>query len=1025
MTDKPALYDELWQQLYSGSEIGRVLEVLTRLADLHERGELSVKERYDLQWRAFLILKELTAETADEAQKLILENLLPQCLTTHPEASYELYQHRECLVEWLSQYPEEVHHNLRDKVLDKAHASLKASDARPACWTISQIGYRTDEIVDALWETIDRDGDDVGDTAIAVIASLGVPTDQRKPILEELHRRAARGYKQPIASGMIQLADPASAEVVYRCWIVDSGRELSPMERSVALSVLFHILDANNEDDNLQSQVWQWLTTLAEQKPEFFQELHLGPIGPACNSDLVIPTMLRWIGQSLEEAGNLSWQRYRIGLRLEECVRPRQLEGWKRFLSDRTIEALRQDACQDTGSESALTTQGTSVKRKSWNTALRAGYEQSLDWFEAAAIPETNRFVQQWIMKKLSCFRFEPLPEFVTGLITKDYDRATAGGDGQEFARRLAAIQMARSTASSEAFDALLNFGLQSEGKAFMDSVYALTEVALYLLDRRETVVIDGLVHAIIHREEHQRSAAAYAIGYIASVSPDLFQDQIEQIVRAFLDEEREPYERSSLIATLKYLKDWKIPDDLAAQLKDWAHRPDQWIGGSSLEVLGYRGFLCDDRDLLRGVLGLQQVDGGWDLDPGADRFEWAPHIIGLLYFKQPETFSPALASLVNALDWLSVPQVYDWLLLSHGASDQPALPDAISDALVQRVYETQTSVHSETQVFQVLQELAPEKLAQEGWRDYWDDWLSDGRVALAEALGKAQLELAARDKAVSKLQRLVRDGKYEVRRSAYRALARQSMDDLLRICLSWLRAPSTELRLRAAEGCGWLDCAIDDKGSDAFEELHRVLIADSEKLVREAAQRAWKERRDRSWAEEYLTVVQGVKGKTNKEILEAWCYGDALARIGDDACIEALREHLSENSHPPNVRYWIKRITEEMKKNWRKTTQKWPEPWFAWEGTIIEGQGKLLFSGNVVEVKYSIWSQPRSAPSEPPRYTWGGIAWLPDTLPPELDYAVIELEDGRREDIFIGSTSFKSDSGSKVTFTGRSDYPE
>jgi hypothetical protein len=203
---------------------------------------------------------------------------------------------------------------------------------------------------------------------------------------------------------------------------------------------------------------------------------------------------------------------------------------------------------------------------------------------------------------------------------------------------------------------------------------------------------------------------------------------------------------------------------------------------------------------------------------------------------------------------------------------------------------------------------------------------------------------------------------------------------------------------------------------------LHRELVADPEKSVREAARRAWEERRGRSWANQYLSVVLEVEGDSNKEILKSWCYGDALTRVGDDACIRVLREHISQNPHAPNVRYWLQRILEQMEESWRKTTRDWPEPGFAWEGTINEGEGRLIASKDeVFEVDYSIWAQPRSAPSDPPRSTWGGAAWpVPFFVLQDVDEAIIELEDGRQGRLVVRRTS-----GDTVVFRGTGPFPQ
>jgi hypothetical protein len=245
-------------------------------------------------------------------------------------------------------------------------------------------------------------------------------------------------------------------------------------------------------------------------------------------------------------------------------------------------------------------------------------------------------------------------------------------------------------------------------------------------------------------------------------------------------------------------------------------------------------------------------------------------------------------------------------------------------------------------------------------------------------------------------------------------------MDVLRRLCLSWSVASTVELRQRAAEACGWL-AHISEEDSKTFEKLYQELVTDEEKPVREAAKGAWEERRQRLWAERYLSIIMSVKGRTNKEILDAWRYGEALARTGDDSCIRALREHLAKDTHPPNLRYWISQIIKKMQENWRKTAKEWPEPWFAWEGTIREGQGKVWSSDNkIIRVQYSIWSQPRVGTSVSFMTEWGGAIWPVQTLTWPGPDAVIELEDGRQ-----GKIVYKEVHRGIAIFRGTGPYPE
>ena len=1023
MADKPEVYNRLLQQFYQSSDTDEVLRVLKQLEELQELGELSAKDKYDLQAYAFRTLQKLTVETPEAAESIILDHLLPQCLVTHPDASAELRQHRECLADWLNQYPEAVRHDLRDKVLDRLYPYLQSSEPVVACWLVSRIGYRTDEAVDALWNIVRQDDDEIGDTAIHTLTSLGVPLVQREPILSQLHRRAASRYNHSLVSALAQLADPSSIKVIFAHWLTPDACELKAIDRSLVFNVPRYVLDTRSNDSALQDEVWQLLTDLAEERPdEFSHEFYLGKTAPSCNSVLVVPIMLEWLGKETEKGDNPAWGRYLIGLRLEECVRPRQLEGWKDVHNAAAFELLRQDACQNTGVDGFWTTEEDMVKKKAWETLLRAGHADTLNWFDAAVVSERGRFLQQKIIEWFALFRFESLPEIIIKWITEEYDELSAKKDSREFMRRMAAFRMARSSASREAFDALLNFGFTHQGKAMMQSVYALTEVAFHLISNGDTSVVDELVEAAVDSaQEHQRAAAAYALDHIAFRFPSLLLKHADRIVLTLYDTRREHYERGTLISVLGQLPDWQIPDELLRDMEVWARESDGWVQGSSLEALARHEHLHKCHDLLSEVLQLQQVGEKWDLVPNVERFKGAPHIIGLLYHNHPEAFTPAIASLVRTLDWLSVPRVFKTLRYSHGEPNQPALPKAIKDAVIRRIREKQSRTFGETGIFRLLADLAPKELAQEQWEDFWDDWLPDSRAALADALGEANLESTARDGAISHLQSLTGDGQYAVRRVAYRGLARQSMDALYGLCLSWSVASNVEVRQRVAEACGWLEGVNTEDGSDAFEKLYQDLVTDREKSVREAAERTWKERRKRLWAEQYLSIVINVKGQTNEEILAAWRYGEALVRIGDDSCIHALREHLSKESLPPNARYWIQQIIEKMQENWRKTTREWPEPWFAWEGAVKKGRGEAQVSGKEIgEIEYSIWSQPESALSERHRLDrWGGAIWpIPPTLLEPGD-GMIELEDGRQGRIIV-----KRIHGDTAIFVGTGPYP-
>ena len=148
-----------------------------------------------------------------------------------------------------------------------------------------------------------------------------------------------------------------------------------------------------------------------------------------------------------------------------------------------------------------------------------------------------------------------------------------------------------------------------------------------------------------------------------------------------------------------------------------------------------------------------------------------------------------------------------------------------------------------------------------------------------------------------------------------------------------------------------------------------------------------------------------------------AWRYAEALSRVGDDASIEALREHLIENSLSPNVRYWIQRVIKTLEKNWRKITKKWPEPWLAWDGSIAQGQGKAYISEDeFIEIEYSIWNQRAAQPTD--RHSWVGSMW-PIPFGQAKKVQRIELENGTKGRILATEIS-----NEHVVFLGTGSYP-
>ena len=155
----------------------------------------------------------------------------------------------------------------------------------------------------------------------------------------------------------------------------------------------------------------------------------------------------------------------------------------------------------------------------------------------------------------------------------------------------------------------------------------------------------------------------------------------------------------------------------------------------------------------------------------------------------------------------------------------------------------------------------------------------------------------------------------------------------------------------------------------------------------------------------------------TDEDMLAAWPYGRALARTGDDNSPRAIREHAACHVFHGHIAYWLGRISDGSIEHWKDVTQKWPEPWYSWDGAIVRGIGKLRSAtAEEVVVEYCIIKEPAKEPTA--ASSWHGVAWVTETaLPLTLGDREQELilADGTRGSITVSTASFV-----RLLFVGR-----
>ena len=1021
MADKERI-DELAEACSQGNSSEEILACLEEVRKLQTSGDITLERRLQIQLTAFQTVRNLlrTTQSSKAAELVILQYLAPTSLLSDEPGQYLIRQHRDVLGEWLNELPDVDRRSIRAKVLEQALPLLDGTSVRDACSVISSIGYRDAAVVEALWKSVRSNDSEVGDAALSTLSWLGITGAEKPQVLQELHSRIAKRYNERLVSAVVALADTSSYPVILEHWLHPTARAALAVDASLAFSAIRDIADGHDDDPKLQDEIWVETTRLVEQDPRsLYRDFVVGHIGECCNSPAVVPTVFTWQGQHADWFDNASRTRYLAEGDMGKCVKPRQLEGWASGVDEAFLASLHGEACLDTMDDSYATTEGILTKEAAWKTILRLGYEKALIWFDAAVVGEKGRFVRARVMEYLACFRLDPLPDIATRWVVERYDDP-GDNDARELSYRMAAVRIARSAATQDAFEHLLNFGFTYKGMVLTQSSDAVAEVALALMQQGHMGVTDRLVRVMLESQSNgQRLVSAHALESIAARSEyrSYLVPHTQSLMRLLYDNQRDEIERGLLLNVFSYLTNWTVPEPMLEDLFKWSNQPDRWIGSGSLRILANHGRLETHTGLMKDVLSLEWDGRSWRLKSDKTRFEWAPYIIGLLYQSNPKAFTSAIVSLLGFRDWFPVAQVARRLAITQGTPGQSEIPSEIVDALIRRVYERNSSAYGETEVLELLAKVAPRALTAQDWNQVVDSWMSDIRVALANALGQAVSPQIDLGRCLSTLGHLAEDSLYAVRRSAYRSLAKQSVDVLYGLCTSWLDSPLLKLSLRAAEASGWIENVKLKDGQDGFEVLYATCNNHVEGAVRQAAQKSWDERRRRLWAREYLNRIKSITGKDNTEILRVWCYGDALSQIGDDECRRELLEYASAKTLPPNVRYWMGHILEELDKNWRQTTQKWPEPWVDMGGAIESGTGKVILGSRVIEIQYSTWRIPAASPTE--QHSWGGMMTAASVPVLNFPTAIIELEGGRRGQITnIGSLN------SMATFRGTGIYP-
>ena len=998
----------------------RVLEELQKLEPEQEGGE----DLDNLRLDAFDALVRLTQDDPGAAGPIILKHLLPLCLRTKGEWRIPLVASRysEALSGWLDRYPAIRRFTLRAAVLSALTESLVGPAAERASRLIGMIGYRDKQATDRLQDLARTGADAVRDAVLYVLAVLGGPPPWQGALVRLwLERASTAPWNFDLIGAANQLASAEILDPVFDRWLTpanlqdsDAARQFLPQ---LAITVPAALAEQYPDDAELQDRVWDRLQALEPANPELFFQRVLGStqVAHPCDSAGVVRYFLSRLSGD-ERTRDLAY------FRLEECDRPRQLLGWEEDPGQEVVRAVLQDATRATGMVGSFTTQDFRRKVHAWHTLLSLGRGESLPHFENAVSGEQNGHAIGAILDLAACVRLDPMPPRVRELIAGEFG-SMSEDDAERLSSHVSAIAVARASASSSAFEALLAFNLIRKGGVLISLLDALDETAAALIRGGDSSIGERLWQATaLGQPDYRRAAAAAALGRMLrrGLLHALPADRLAALVE---DETLDRYARRVVLESLGHLPSGEIPPQIDRVLRRALSDTSPPAGNGephgadfrpvALAALARLGLLTSDPDALLQHLGLRLEGDTWRYDRRPVRPGVAT-VVGILYAREPARFAPAAADLLREEDWTVVVQLADFLR----SGPRPA-HELIISAILERVRRAGPEM-GEPDILPLLADLAPGRIASESWSGMFI-WPPQMRAALADALDRPGLADDL-DRRTNLLLVLMGDGQYGVRRAAFRAMARSSQEKLRSVCTAWavlteenvqpaVRPFMIDMRRRAAEAAAWLDW-IPPNGPVAN------LVFDPEPDVRETFVRCQRERHERDWAEGYLgNVLAACNGVS---LLKAWKYGRALERVGDDEALERLEQQRRQDC-PPEIRHWLGRIIKKLRARWDDVTRSWPEPWFARRGRL-ERVDALVGADDTKAKQVSCWLWQVPAADLVQFGVWGG--WCDgESLPVAMH--TLRVPGRQRATILVTQSHMGSQTTGPTYFAGSGPYPE
>lgn len=996
-----------------------------KIADAESSDDLkqvlaTVMEKEDFEHaKASLVLdtcfrmKRLTSREPKTAHGLIVDGMLDWCCKSSGDelaiSKRQSHEFRNLLKSWLYQYSFEDCSPIRKAVLERLYEKLDEQPNSEQMWLAAAIGLRTNEIVERLEKQLWQPDKDLADSALFVLARLGVPPEKRGDILKLLEDRLSQGQikdQRGVIVAIEELCLPSKPALVTQLLkVAEEELEERDIDFALCFGAASRVAERMPNNRELHREVWSvfkrsWRTM--RMTPDY------------ANSCNIEETLQDYIESLIAEHGEDRTIGDYISLsRISELISPNQLNGWNKVNLSELTPVLERLATLDTKIEGRFATTSLRLKKEAWHLALTAGIDGVHDWIDKAVLDETNPESSRQVSEIIACIRPSSLSERFLNEIRRE-------PTGEEWTRHQGLIEIARSCGDEPCLDALLDFGLTKDGHVLLSTLHAIVDCALAQVRTGNSTVVQKVLDRTNSTTKRHREAAIAAFCELATEKGIVPKAKLARLWEFANNKSLDEYSRKRAYEAISF-SDADVSSEQVGKLVELGQDKGE-LSWRACEVLIVRNLVeLENEEWLQNKLRLSIANDRLEFTSDEEIPIWQAYLIGHLFRRKPKIYSDLVSKVIVSYSEKSLRQ------LLYQLEQTGQCPEDVAWALVQRIQISNSSSRTNVELFRILRIISPSKLFALAKLSEWSDWLPVARAAFAENIGKTTvLDTSHSNEAATLLLSFMRDAVYQVRRTAYRALALAQSSRLRSQCEVWSRTPDIEFRKRGAEAVSWIS-------SDSFPD---PLIAkygfdwDPEHAVRETfsgtPQRRWRF----AITQLYTKALLGECELESGNDADRYKYARALESLGDDETANQIHEFMTNNILTSHVGHLLERTEKEIRKNWKNETKKWPEPWGHETGFVEQISGKLIMSGREpFDAQFTLTCHHQKSPSE--LGDWSATAIVdggPSVVGYELPDAPVIIKINNRKDAH--AHAFKLgwiENSTKSVLTlggGLSDYP-